>query len=148
VLRDPMDRFISGINEFVFYTKKEHSELDINTIIYFAENYLFLNRHYAPQLSWLINLNRYTDKNTILKLHGMTSLSKFTPLNLQSKEENLLDSQTIERLKNNKHNEMYIRLDNLLYQLIGKELTFGDIRSYLHNQDPVAYSKLSCIALD
>ena len=43
---------------------------------------------------------------------------------------------------------MYLRLDNLLYQLVGKEMTYSDIRAYLHSQDPIAYSKLTCIALD
>jgi hypothetical protein len=148
ILRNPIDRFISGINEFVFYTKRSNPELDINTMIYFAENYLFLDRHYAPQLSWILNLNRYTNRNTVLKLHDMTVLSEFTPLNIQSKEEHLLDSQMIKRLQNNQHNEMYLRLDNLLYQLVGKEMTYSDISAYLYSQDPTAYQKLKCIALD
>ena len=148
ILRNPIERFVSGINEFVFYTKRSNLELDVDTIIYFAENYLFLDRHYAPQLSWILNLNRFISKNTILKLHDMTILSEFTPLNIQSKEEHILDTHVIKRLQNNQYNEMYLRLDNLLYQLVGKEMTYSDIRAYLHSQDPIAYSKLTCIALD
>lgn len=148
VLRDPMERFISGFNEFVFYTKREKSELDVDTIIYFAETYLFLDRHYAPQLSWLINLNKYLNTEAVIHLHSMEALSTFTPLHSLSKEKNILSQEVIDRLKTNSHNEMYIRLDNLLLELVGQKLTFKEILLYINKQDPVAYSKLSCVALD
>jgi hypothetical protein len=148
ILRDPLARFVSGINTFVYNTKQENPHLDVDTIIYFAENYLFLNRHYAPQLSWLININRYMDPKAKFKLHDMSALPKFTPLDVKTVEDNLLNTKTIERLKTNIHNEMYIRLDSLLLQLVGTEMTFVDVMEYLHEQDPTAYSKIRCTALD
>lgn len=148
VLRDPMDRFLSGFNTYVYNTKQSNPQLDINTIIYFAENYLFLNRHYAPQLSWIINLSKYTNSQAKLHLHDMSSLNKFTPLSITSIEKNMLSSEVIDRLKNNIHNEMYQRLDHLLLELVGKETTVNEILAHLKAQDPTAYSKLSCIALD
>ena len=146
VLREPQERFISGVNTFVFNTKRDNPNLDINTIIYFVENYLFLNRHYAPQLSWLINLSRYTDAK--LRLHNMDALSTFTPLTWTPPKNIQFDQTVLDRLSNNIHNEMYLRLDNLLLQLIGQELTFKEILAYLKQQDPQAYQKLQCIALD
>ena len=148
VLRDPITRFISGINTFVCHTKQENPNLDIDTIIYFAENYLFLNRHYAPQLNWILNLKRCLHANAKLKLHDMTALSTFTPLTSNPIGENLLNTQVVERLKTNIHNEMYIRLDSLLLQLVGREMSFIEIMAYLHEQDPIAYSKIKCTALD
>lgn len=148
ILRDPISRFISGINTFVYNTKQENPSLDLDTIIYFAENYLFLNRHYAPQLSWLLNIKRYLHPTARLRLHDMSSISKFTPLTITPIEENLLNTEVQDRLKNNIHNEMYLRLDLLLLQLVGKEVTMLDILAHLHTQDPTAYSKIKCIALD
>jgi hypothetical protein len=148
VLRDPTSRFISGLNTFVSDTKQNNPYLDTDTIIYFAENYLFLNRHYSPQLGWLINIKRYMGTTAKFRLHDMSALSQFTLLSVNPTKNNLLNTETIERLKTNIHNEMYIRLDSLLLQLAGAEMTFLDIMTYLHDQDPVAYSKLSCIALD
>ena len=148
VLRDPISRFISGINTFVYNTKQENPNLDIDTIIYFAENYLFLNRHYAPQLSWIINLSKYINNQAVLHLHDMSSLNKFTPLSTKPNETNMLSPEVINRLKNNIHNAMYQRLDHLLLELVGKEVTIIEILAYLKAQDPVAYSKLSCTALD
>ena len=148
ILRDPLTRFLSGFNTFVYTTKRDNPHLDTNTIIYFAENYLFLNRHYAPQLSWLLNLNKYLNTDTKLRLHGMEYLSQFTPLSVTPQEEQLIDDKVIDRLKNNVHNEMYLRLDGLLLELVGQELTFKQILKYLKEQDPTAYSTLKCTVLD
>ena len=146
ILRDPLSRYISGTQTFVHDIKKENPTLDVDTILYFAENYLFLNRHYAPQLSWLINLSRYADAK--LRLHSMEALSTFTPLTWTPPKDIQFDQTVLDRLSNNVHNEMYLRLDNLLLQLIGQELTLKEILAYLKQQDPQAYQKLSCIALD
>lgn len=147
VLRDPTSRFLSGIKTYVYLTKKEHPELDALTILWFAENYLFLNRHYAPQLSWLINLNRFT--NAKLKFYSMDQLNTFTPLNVQPIEDiSFVGSNDLQRLSNSIHNEMFIRLDNLLLDLIGQELTFSEVLAYLESKDKQAFQKLKCIALD
>jgi hypothetical protein len=148
ILRDPMPRFISGVNTFVYNTKRDNPQLDVDTIIYFTENYLFLNRHYAPQLSWLLNLNKYLHKNARLRFHDMSVISTFTPIYIKPPEDNLLNEGVVSKLKTNIHNEIYIRLDSLLLQLVGKELTFLEIMAYLHSQDPNAYSKIRCTAQD
>jgi hypothetical protein len=148
IFRDPISRFLSGVNTYVYNTKQANPQLDVDTIIYFAENYLFLNRHYAPQLSWIINLSKYTNTMAVLQLHDMSILNKFTPLSIKPNETDMLSEEVISRLKNNIHNEMYQRLDYLLLELVGKEVTVNEILAHLKAQDPIAYSKLSCIALD
>lgn len=145
VLRNPLERYLSGIKTFVHNTKRDNPGLDENTILFFAENYLFLNRHYAPQLSWIVNLSRYTDAK--LRLVGMESLLDYTPLSISPAENMFFTDELKEKLSNNIHNEMYLRLDNLLLNLIGQEVTFKEILEHL-KQDPVAYQKLKCIALD
>lgn len=147
VLRNPLDRYISGIKTFVYTTKANNPELDLHTILWFAENYLFLNRHYAPQLTWLINLNRFTKAR--LQFYSMDQLVQFTPLNVKPFDDiALLDQEVAQRLSNNIHNEMYLRLDNLLIDLIGQELTFQEVLEYLESKDKTAFQKLKCIALD
>ena len=148
ILRDPKQRFISGFNTYVYNTKQENLNLDVDTIIYFAETYLFLNRHYAPQISWLVNLSRYLNKHTSLRLHDMSILTELTPLSIIPAETNMLSEEVVDRLKNNIHNEMYQQLDHLLLELVGQEITFSEILAHLKTQNPIAYSKLSCIALD
>ena len=147
VLREPQERFISGVNTFVFNTKRDNPNLDINTIIYFVENYLFLNRHYAPQLSWLVNLSRYSDAE--FNLHHMDYITHLTNINVKPKDEQkILSEEIILRLKNNPHVEIYHRLDLILLDLVDKTLRFPEIIQYLELKDPIAYSKLKCTALD
>ena len=59
-LRSPVERFTSGINTFCQMTLRDHPNLDADTVNWFAERYLFLNRHYSSQFSWIVNLARYT----------------------------------------------------------------------------------------
>lgn len=138
IIRNPQERFISGFNTYVYNTLRDNPQLDLATIIYFAETYLFLNRHYAPQFSWLVNLTRYAGKNTKLHLYGMERLKEYTPLSINPTEIMLLSPDVIDRLKSNIHNEMYLRIDNLLLSLIGQELTFDEILKYLKEKDPKA----------
>jgi hypothetical protein len=138
IIRNPQERFISGFNTYVYNTKQENPQLDLDTIIYFAETYLFLNRHYAPQFSWIVNLTRYAEKNTKLHLHGMESLKEFTPLSIKPNETMVLSPEVVDRLNSNIHNEMYQRIDNLLLSLVGQALTFDEILKYLKEKDPKA----------
>jgi hypothetical protein len=78
----------------------------------------------------------------------MTAISKFTNISIKPEETNMLSAEVVDRLKNNLHNEMYQRLDHYLLEMIGQEVTFSEILAHLHSQDPIAYSKLQCIALD
>lgn len=141
ILRNPVERFVSGFNTFVYTTKRDNPNLDLDTIIYFAETYLFLNRHYSPQISWLVNLAKYSDAK--LKFCTMQELSNYTPFNVSPREEKILDDSVIERLTNNVHNELYLRLDNYLLELIGQQLTFTEVLEYIKNKDIHAYAKLS-----
>jgi hypothetical protein len=149
ILRNPLDRFISGVNTFVWNTLKDHPNLDTKTILYFAENYLFLNRHYAPQLTWLINLSKYCHEDAKLILNGFDFITSTIGFNEKPESEGkMLSIDDINRLKTNIHNEMYLRLDTLLLDLVGQELTFKQILKYLKDQDPIACSKLQCTVLD
>ncbi len=147
VLREPKERFISGVNTFVFNSIRDDPKLDTHTILHFVENYLFLNRHYAPQLTWLINLSKYTSAK--LSLHNLNFVTEVTGINFKpAGEQKILSPEVVKNLENNLHNEMYLKLDNLLLELIGQSLTFTEILDYLKAKDPLAFSKIQCTALD
>jgi hypothetical protein len=68
----------------------------------------------------------------------MESLKEFTPLSINPNETMMLSPEVIDRLKSNMHNEMYLRIDNLLLSLVGQSTTFNEILTYLKQQDPKA----------
>ena len=148
VVRDPEARFVSGVNTYVYNLLRDTPTLDRDTVMYFVENYLFLNRHYAPQISWLVNLSKYCSTDCKLNLQGMDSLYEYTTHNTTPLEEKILTNEEIERLKSNKHNQIYKQIDIYLVELIGKCLTFTEILEYIKSKDLVAYQKLKCIVPD
>jgi len=119
ILRDPGSRLISGVNTYIINLLKENPALDRTTIIYFVNEYLFLNRHYSPQISWLLNLFRYIDA-TKIRFRSMDNVSEYTPLTINPQETTILTSDEIAQLTTNKYNEMYLRLDNRLMEMINK----------------------------
>lgn len=148
ILRNPNDRFISGVNTYVYNLLRDNPKLDKSTIMYFVENYLFLNRHYAPQIAWLVNLNKYTNKDCKLNLYGLDKLNEYTTDKFLPPEDKILTEDEINRLKTNIHNQVYIQIDLYILDLIGKSLTFSEILAHIKSKNPAVYSKLKCIALD
>ena len=125
-LRDPKERFISGVNTFLQHCHRDYKDLDSRTILFFVEKYLFLNRHYAPQFFWLINLARYSQAplkfqhmNDIGRLTSCVTRAGITPPTKEFLEsiQNFPWSQL----------ELYFFLDQLLIERIGTQTTFVDL---------------------
>ncbi len=144
-MKRSIERFVSGINEYVFYTLRSNPTLDKDTILFFVENYLFLDRHFDPQLSWLYNLSRYLNPTCNIHICNLKDISMFTTMRLESKEEEMFDLLTIDRLKNNQYIEMYMRLDQLLLDLEGQQKTFEEILNYIQDKDPMAFQYINVL---
>lgn len=56
-VRDPVPRFCSGVQTFL---SRIDQSLDKKTLLWMIDRYLFLNRHFCPQLYWLINFRRFS----------------------------------------------------------------------------------------
>jgi len=125
-LRDPRERFISGVNTFVQHCLRDNNTLDTKTILFFVEKYLFLNRHYAPQFFWLINLARYSQAP--LKFQHINDIGQLTPLNSRAgivppTQDFLASIQNFPKKKL----ELYFLLDQLLIDRIGQQMTFKEL---------------------
>jgi hypothetical protein len=139
-LRDPRERFISGVNTYIQHLKQNNPELDIKTILFFINKYLFLNRHYCPQFFWLINLAKYLDPAT--KLYFCDYLKIATLTTQHSKAGVTPPSQEIiDGINNfNWHTlELYFFLDQQLIELIGKSLTFQELITNIRITQPELY---------
>ena len=127
-LRDPKDRFISGVNTFVQQTLRDNPKLDRDTIMFFVQKYLFLNRHYIPQFFWLVNLSRFTNQPLVFK--DMTEVSDLTIYNSRA---GIIppDEQFLTDVADFPWGalELYFFLDNLLLSRIGQTITFSEILS-------------------
>jgi len=139
IIRNPEDRLISGINTFIQHTLRDNPDLDPHTVEWFALNYISLNRHYASQFAWLLNLARYLNPNATLNFLPMSAIGKITGRN--SKPEGVLPANValIEKIFLIKNNEMYQRIDTAIFECIGQSLTFKELLQHIKTADSAAY---------
>ncbi len=131
-LRDPAQRFESGVSSFIQTTLRDNPDLDIHTVKWFAENYLHLDRHYAPQFSWIVNLARYTHPDCVLNFLSMDHIKTITEFHAKPFEQLSVNTQL-------KNNEMYQRIDQTLFECIGLSMTFGQLVAHVKHKDNCAY---------
>lgn len=127
-LRNPKDRFISGVNTYVQHVIRDNSNLDVSTIMWFVKNYLFLNRHYCPQFFWLVNLAKILGPDVKFELKTMDEVSAYTKYH--SKADVLPPSEIfVEKIKTFDWEklELYFYLDQTLLELAGQVVTFREI---------------------
>lgn len=140
VLRSPGERFISGLSTFVQHTLRDNPELDKKTVIWFAKNYLFLNRHYCPQFLWLVNLAKYLNTDAQLNFIGMADIKSITdtvtqPLGIKEPEVELVNE-----IADLPHNKMYHQLDSILFDnCMNQSMTFNEVVNLLMQKDPSTY---------
>jgi hypothetical protein len=139
IVRDPQDRFISGINTFIQHTIRDNPGLDPTTIEWFALNYLCLNRHYASQFSWLLNLARYLDSNTTLNFLSMSAIGDITNLDRKPVGIQPVSKELINKINLITNNEMYQRIDTVIFDCIGRSMTFTQLLQHIKIADWPAY---------
>ena len=140
VVRHPLERFISGINTDVQMTSRDNPTLDPATILWFAKNYLFLNRHYCPQLYWILHLSTYTKSNARLNFIGMDGIESITSLHIPPNDIDPVTLEIREQLLNLKNNEMYLRIDEIIFDCIGQSLTVEQLIQNIKKFDIDAYN--------
>ena len=139
IIRNPKDRLISGINTFIQHTLRDNPSLDPSTVEWFALNYLSLDRHYASQFAWLLNLARYLNPVAKLNLLPMATIGELTGKNLKPDGVLPADTALIEKISSIKNNEMDQRIDTVIFNCIGQSLTFKELLQQIKITDPAAY---------
>ena len=139
IIRNPEDRLISGINTFIQHTVRDNPTLDPATVEWFALNYISLNRHYASQFAWLLNLARYLNPNATLNLLPMSAIGELTGRNSKPEGVPPANTELIERILSVKNNNMYQRIDAVIFNCVGQSLTWQQLLQRIKTTDPTAY---------
>lgn len=139
-VRDPLTRFVSGANTVVEFVMRDNPELDRTTVKFFVKNFLFLNRHYSPQIYWLINLARFSNKNLKLTFKDYQDIR----LILDEEQAPLITQKvfTVEEIQNDPIVKGYIELDSVLVESIGQTLTFSELTDRIRLQAPTIYTTI------
>lgn len=136
-LRNPKERFISGVRTYIHNIRNEN--LDVNTIIYYIKQGIILDRHFLPQVCWLINLARYLSPTTKLSLHSIAMLNEYSQgVHATPEKDESIDLSKLEHVPNL---EMYHRLDQIILdELVGQSWTINEILDHLKARDITAYT--------
>ena len=128
-LRDPRDRFLSGVNTYLQHLE---NDLDQHTVLYFVNQYLFLNRHYAPQFFWLLNLARFSRPDTLVTFSPMTEIGQLTDRHSRANVQPITDKlkEKIESFDWSKL-DLYLQLDQILLDHIGQTTTMHDLITHI-----------------
>lgn len=139
-VRDPRERFISGVNTYVQHLLRESPDLDVNTILFFVERYLFLNRHYAPQFAWLLNLARFGGGSQPLCFEPIEKISELTSVHSDAGVA-AVTPWLVQRIKEFdwKPLELYMFLDQIILDHVGQCVTFAQLVQKIHDQQPELY---------
>ena len=137
-IREPLDRLYTGINSYI--EELINIGLDENTILYFINNYAFLNRHYLPQILWLTHLVRYAKSNVILSVKHIDDIkyvaNHFTN---RSKSKNYT---FINKLDIISKLNFYISADEFLLKYINQEVTWSEIISRYKLENSAGYDHI------
>jgi hypothetical protein len=137
-LRDPLERFVSGINSFCQITQRDNPELDAATVIWFAERYLFLNRHYCTQFAWILNLSRYMSDQCKLSLRHVDQLKSILSTVEPDGVTKVSPAQR-HRIVDNPNLQMFTRLDQSLVDLAGNDFSMAELCKHMRDLDPAAW---------
>jgi hypothetical protein len=145
-VRDPWERFLSGVQTFLDF----NPELDKKTALWFINEYLFLNRHFCPQLYWVINLGRFIRPDTKIKISHVRDLAEIT----QHNHNPVPKKDDVQGLENDLA-RMYLKLDTILTQrLLNKSVRLATILAGAKFEHPEIYEEVFirshklCAALD
>lgn len=145
-VRDPYDRFLSGVQTYLRY----NPQLDRRTALHFISEYLFLDRHFCPQFHWLVNLQRHAPVN--MRILPIEKLTEVTGI-FENKHER--DYELENYFSTNLKVQFYIKMDKVLTEiLIGKTVSMKTIMKNLKihyapvYREIVQRSKQLCTVLD
>jgi hypothetical protein len=140
IIRNPTDRLVSGINTYIQHTIRDNPHLDIDTIKWFAQNYLYLDRHYQPQFCWILNLARYLNTDATINFLPMEEIGNITAgINSEAVGVDPAPTELAEQISKLQYSEMYQRIDTVIFDCIGKSLTFNELLQHIKNTDSSAY---------
>jgi hypothetical protein len=129
-IRDPRERYISGVNTYLQHLQRDHTGLDYSTAFWFAKKYKFLNTHYLPQFHWLANLSRYLRSDAKIRFRNFKDFGVITRFTFHADVVPPTQDFVDRLLTDNSGIELWLYLDQILLELAGQEFTWIELLEY------------------
>lgn len=123
-VRDPHERFLSGVQT---YLEKVPAWLDRKTMLFMIEEYLYLNRHFCPQIYWLLNLARFTTAKFRIR-----KLSELKTITNRHQNKSSMDKDIVDFFQHSVRVKFFNEMDEVLtINCIDKTVTMREILAVL-----------------
>lgn len=132
-VREPFERYVSGVQTYL----QHNSHLDRATALIMIDKYLFLNRHFALQFHWIMNLMRY-NPTVLMTIRPVSELESATDLTWNAIAR---DKSLLEYFEENEKLKFYLTLDRILMHFVGQTVNFGTIVQHIKVEYPVLYEE-------
>jgi hypothetical protein len=66
-IREPFERFVSGVHSFIEWSRLDNPKLDDNTCLWMIEKGKLVDEHFTQQWHWIKNLAQYYKNNITLE---------------------------------------------------------------------------------
>lgn len=142
-IRNPKNRYISGVNTYLQHLKRDYPELDYHTAFWFAKKYKFLNRHYLPQFHWIFNLSKFLNPTAKIRLRDFETMSTITNINFGAYITPPTREFVQKLFEDNNEIEFWLYVDQILLDLAGNEMTWQEIVAHYQTYHPNVMNVLS-----
>ena len=133
-VREPFERYVSGVQTYL----RHNPHLDRATALSMIDEYLFLNRHFALQFHWIMNLIRF-NPGVWMTFRPMSELDSATDLtwNALTRDQTLIDY-----FNDNRKLWFYLQLDKVLTEdFVGQSATMPMILAHIKVKYPGLYEE-------
>ena len=113
LIREPGDRFCSGLNEYCM-----RNNLDVEKTWQLVKDEKVIDRHFAPQYLWLVNLYRFYKGHVTLKYFD--HINTITDIHVNKKKDNskIVEVEPLEK---------FIQVDRDLMRWCNYTVQLGDL---------------------
>lgn len=137
-IRDPIERYKSGLQTMVYNLTQKYSFLDYETVSFMAQKYLFLDMHFLPQFHWLLNLARVVGSRIPLNFKPIDDIDLIF-LNNQHRTPEKKTNITIDK---DNFSNLYLQLDTIIFNFIGNTITFDELLNFIKNDKDAKFDEI------
>ena len=128
-IRQPKDRFISGVHSFIEFERRKNKNLDYETMLYAIQHHRVTNEHFEPQFFWIKKLGKYYNGDLYLQ-----DVEKLLDLIPNRNRPGIPDITTGQKNKIQKIKFNDLIFDNILFdKYLGEKIKIAELIKEIEN---------------
>jgi len=136
-IRNPKERYISGVQTYLY----NNTHLNVDTVKHYLKQGIILDRHFAHQYQWIINLARYLDTDAKIYFHNINMMNQYCQ-NINIVKDKNTDIDLLDVVNSPGLATAFTIDQIILDELTGQSWTVKEMFNHLNERCPTEYSTL------